>query len=48
MVCPSFHQYINADVNGPVNIGNVAVDRFLHPAQIAERVTSGSGLLAQL
>ena len=46
MVCPSTHQCINADVNGSVNIWNVAVDRF--PQSLAQKAeTSGSGLLAQ-
>ena len=47
MVCPSVHRSINADVNGSVNIWNVAVDRF--PVSLAQSMLgiSGSRLLAE-
>jgi len=46
MVCPAVHQSVNADVNGAVNILNVAVKRF--PRPLAETWgASGSGLLAE-
>ena len=44
MVCKELNQSVNADVNGAVNILNVAVDRF--PVSFAQTVgTSGSGHL---
>ena len=46
MVCHTMRQSMNADVNGAVNIWNVAVNRF--PESLAQMLgTSGSGLLAQ-
>jgi len=46
MVCREKHQSINADVNGAVNILNVAVNRF--PKVLStKRETSGSRLMAQ-
>lgn len=47
MVCPSMHRSVNADVNGAVNIWNVAVNR--SPMSLAQSTlgTSGSGLLAE-
>jgi len=47
MVCLSAHRSVNADVNGSVNIKNVAVNRF--PVSLAQSMlgTSGSGLLAE-
>jgi len=47
MVCPQFHTSVNADVNGAVNIWNVAVDRFPQPLAQTERKSSSSGLLAE-
>ena len=46
MVCRETHRSVNADVNGAVNILNVAVNRF--PASLAQiKGTSGSGLLEE-
>lgn len=47
MVCHTTHRSVNADVNGAVNIRNVAVNRF--PVSLAQSTlgTSGSGLLAE-
>ncbi len=46
IVCKTMHQSVNADVNGAVNIGNVAVNRF--PQSFAQIVgTSSSALLAE-
>lgn len=46
MVCRETHQSINADVNGAVNILNVAVNRFSSVLS-TNKETSGSGLMAQ-
>jgi len=47
MVCPEKHMSVNADVNGAVNVLNVAVHRF--PVSLAQSTlgTSGSRLLAE-
>jgi putative transposase len=49
MVCPEVHRSLNADVNGAVNLLNVAVNRF--PSSLIPGVgggdTSGSGLMAE-
>jgi len=46
MVCEESHRSVNADVNGAVNILNVAVGRF--PSSLAQiKGTSGSGLLEE-
>jgi len=47
MVCPQFHASVNADVNGAVNIWNVAVNRFPQFLAHTERKSSSSGLLAE-
>lgn len=47
MVCREKHQSINADVNGAVNILNVAVNRFPPVLSTDKRETSGSRLMAQ-
>jgi putative transposase len=47
MVCHEKHQSINADVNGAVNILNVAVKRFPSVLSTDKMETSGSGLMAQ-
>jgi len=47
MVCRENHQSINADVNGAVNILNVAVNRFPPVLSTDERETSGSRLMAE-
>ncbi|MCJ7632844.1 RNA-guided endonuclease TnpB family protein, partial [Candidatus Bathyarchaeota archaeon] len=47
MVCPQFHASVNADVNGAVNVWNVAVNRFPQSLAQTERKFSGSGLLAE-
>jgi len=45
VVCSTTHRSVNADVNGAVNIWNVAVNRF--PESLAQTLgTSGSGMLA--
>jgi len=45
IVCPETHRSVNADVNGAVNILNVAVKR--SPTLSTPAGTSGSGLLAE-
>jgi len=47
MVCHEKQQSINADVNGAVNILNVAVKRFPSVLSTNKMETSGSGLLAE-
>jgi len=47
MVCREKHQSINADVNGALNILNVAVNRSPSVLITDEGETSGSGLMAQ-
>ena len=47
MVCHEKHQSINADVNGAVNILNVAVNRFPQVLSTDKKETSGSRLLAE-
>lgn len=47
MVCREKHQSINADVNGAVNILNVAVNRFPSVLSTDKGETSGSRLLAE-
>lgn len=47
MVCHEKHQSINADVNGAVNIWNVAVNRFPTVLSTDQKETSGSRLLAE-
>jgi putative transposase len=47
MVCPQSHMSVNADVNGALNIWNVAADRFPQSLAQTERKFSGSTLLAE-
>jgi putative transposase len=47
IVCHEKHQSMNADVNGAVNILNVAVKRFPSVLSTDKMETSGSGLLAE-
>jgi putative transposase len=47
MLCHQTHRSINADVNGAVNILNVAVNRFPSVLNIDGEETSGSRLMAQ-
>jgi putative transposase len=47
MVCHEKHQSINADVNGAVNILNVAVDGFPKVLSTDKTETSGSRLMAE-
>jgi putative transposase len=47
MVCHERHQSINADVNGAVNMLNVAVNRFPKVLSTDKKETSGSRLMAQ-
>ena len=47
MVCRERHKSINADVNGAVNILNVAVNRFPKVLSTDKQETSGSRLLAE-
>jgi len=47
MICREKHQSINADVNGAVNILNVAVKRFPRVLSTDKEETSGSRLMAQ-
>jgi len=47
MICHETHQSINADVNGAVNILNVAVNRFPKVLSTDNTETSGSRLMAQ-
>jgi hypothetical protein len=45
-VCRATHRSVNADVNGAVNVWNVAVNRFPRVLSTDEMGTSGSGVLA--
>jgi putative transposase len=47
ILCQEKHQVINADVNGAVNILNVAVNRFPSVLSTDKMETSGSRLMAQ-
>jgi len=47
IVCPERHRSVNADVNGAVNILNVAVKRSPRVLSTDGEETSGSGLLAE-